>query len=401
MPKVLFVVPHLSNSMRLLADYLRYLDPAFEVTLFALEEDRRFEHEFPADCRKLFQPQTGRMTALPSQLWNIYRAARGHDLVVSWMELTPTYLSYLVGLLRGVPVIGWVHANLTRVFELGQRPKKLHLPCIRRVYPRLAAAMGCAQGVGDDLRENFGLANAGAISNGIDVDRVRRQSLQPVPARLAHVFGKPVVINVAALHFQKNQQLLLRGHAKLRESGVDHNLLFVGSGPLEQQLRDQAEDLGVGESVAFSGYVDNPYPLIRAARTFVLSSHWEGLPLVVAEALAIGTPVVSTDCPNGPREILDGGRYGSLIPCDDLEAIAAAMRQMLMDESYYQQVRALSPEGAERMSIRPRAKQLDELFWRALGVETPAAPVEATARSLKPEHAEKPAEAKRALAKVR
>src|SRR5687768_18498147 len=103
MPKVLFVVPHLSNSVRLLADYLRYLDRAFEVTLFALEEDRRFEHEFPPNCRKLFQPGGGGRLAPLSQLWNIWRAARGQDLIVSWMELTPTYMCFLAGKLRRTP----------------------------------------------------------------------------------------------------------------------------------------------------------------------------------------------------------------------------------------------------------------------------------------------------------
>ena len=367
MPKVLFVVPHLSNSMRLLADYLRYLDRAFEVTLFALEEDRRFEHEFPQNCRKLFQPQVARKLALPSQLWNIWRAARGQDLIVSWMELTPTYLCYLVGKLRRRPVIGWVHANLTRVFELGQRPRKLHGPVMRRVYPRLAAVMGCADGVGDDLRNNFHLANAGAIPNGTDVERCRKLAEQSVPERLRHVFDRPVLINVAAFHFQKNQQLLLRAHARLvRELHADHNLLFVGSGSLESQLRDLATDLNVSDHVFFSGYVDNPYPLIRAARAFVLSSHWEGLPLVLAEALAVGTPVVSTDCPNGPREILDGGRYGTLVPVDNLDAMAQAMYEVLTDDAKCAAMRAASSDGAERMSIRPRAGQLSDLFWRVL-----------------------------------
>jgi glycosyltransferase involved in cell wall biosynthesis len=367
MPKVLFVVPHLSNSMRLLADYLRYLDPAFEVTLFALEPDRRFEHEFPADCRKLFQPQVGRRLALPSMLWNIWRAAKRQDLIVSWMELTPTYLCYAVGKLRRRPVIGWVHANLTRVFELGQRPKKLHGPVMRRIYPRLAAVMGCADGVGDDLRNNFHLANAGAIPNGTDIDRCRKLAEQSVPERLRHVFDRPVIVNVAAFHFQKNQQLLLRAHARLvRELHVDHNLLFVGSGSLEAQLKDLASDLHVADHVFFSGYVDNPYPLIRAARAFVLSSHWEGLPLVVAEALAVGTPVVSTDCPNGPREILDAGRYGTLVPVDNLDAMTRAIHDVLTDDAKHAALRAASSEGAERMSIRPRARQLGELFWRVL-----------------------------------
>jgi glycosyltransferase involved in cell wall biosynthesis len=227
--------------------------------------------------------------------------------------------------------------------------------------------MGCADGVGDDLRNNFHLANAGAIPNGTDVDRCRRLAEAPVPERLRHVFDRPVIVNVAAFHFQKNQQLLLRAHARLlRELHVDHNLLFVGSGSLESQLRDLATDLGVAEHVFFSGYVDNPYPLIRAARAFVLSSHWEGLPLVVAEALAVGTPVVSTDCPNGPREILDGGRYGTLVPVDNLDAMTDSIREVLTDDAKHAAMRAASSEGAERMSIRPRARELGELFWRVL-----------------------------------
>src|SRR5688572_14188789 len=393
MPKVLFVVPHLSNSVRLLADYLRYLDRSFEVTLYALEDDRRFEHEFPANCRKLFQPPTSPRMGLPSQLWNIWRAARGHDLIVSWMELTPTYVCYLAGKLRRRPVIGWVHANLSRVFELNQRPRNLHLPVMRRVYPKLAAVMGCADGVGDDLRNNFNLANAGAIPNGTDVDRCRRLAQEPVPERLRHVFDKPVIVNVAAFHFQKNQQLLLRAHARLVHGhdgapGVEHNLLFVGSGSLEPQLRDLATDLGVANRVFFSGYVDNPYPLIRAARAFVLSSHWEGLPLVLAEAVAVGTPVVSTDCPNGPREILDGGRFGVLVPVDNLDAMTGAIREVLTSDAKCAELRAASIEGAERMSIRPRARQLGELFWRVLterGYERGFAPAPATDADDEPE----------------
>jgi len=286
---------------------------------------------------------------------------------VSWMELTPTYLCYLVGTLRRKPVVGWVHANLTRVFELGQRPKKLHGPVMRRVYPRLAAVMGCADGVGDDLRNKFHLANAGAIPNGTDIERCRKLAEAPVPDRLRHVFDRPVIINVAAFHFQKNQQLLLRAHARLvREMQVDHNLLFVGSGSLESQLRDLATDLHVSDHVFFSGYVDNPYPLIRSARAFVLSSHWEGLPLVVAEALAVGTPVISTDCPNGPREILDGGKYGTLVPVDNLDAMTESMREVLTDDAKHAAMRAASSDGAERMSIDPRARQLGDLFWRVL-----------------------------------
>ena len=120
----------------------------------------------------------------------------------------------------------------------------------------------------------------------------------------------------------------------------------------------------------------------------MLSSHWEGLPLVLAEAVAVGTPVVSTDCPNGPREILDGGRYGVLVPVDNLDAMAGAMREVLTSDAKCAELRAASAEGAERMSIRPRAKQLGELFWRVLterGYERAAAPTRVTGANDEPE----------------
>ncbi len=374
MPKVLFVVPHLSNSLRLLADYLRHLDDRFEVTLFVEEPNCRFEHEFPQEARKIIQTPSNRFVAKPRELWNIFRAARGQDLLVGWAELTPTYLTVLAGMLRRKPVVGWVHAHLSQVFALKKRPPKLHRPVMKLLYPRLVACVGCSVGVGKDLRENFGLSNAMGIPNGIDLDRVRGLGRQPVPAQLESVFDEPVVINVAALHVQKNQQLLLRSHAELIRQGIPHHLLFVGAGPLESELKQQVKDLGIDQTTFFAGYIDNPYPLIARSRLLVLCSHWEGLPLVLPEALSLDVPVVSTDCPSGPREVLDGGRYGKLVPLDDLPALTEALRALLVDDQAHKRAQSLASAGAERMSIIPRAQQMADLFWdvlRANGYEAP------------------------------
>jgi glycosyltransferase involved in cell wall biosynthesis len=85
----------------------------------------------------------------------------------------------------------------------------------------------------------------------------------------------------------------------------------------------------VDEDVAFPGFVDDPFPYMKGAGLFVLSSRWEGLPNVLIQALAVGAPAVATDCPSGPREILDGGRYGRLAPVDDEAALARAMEEEL------------------------------------------------------------------------
>jgi len=106
-------------------------------------------------------------------------------------------------------------------------------------------------------------------------------------------------------------------------------LLIFGEGPERPQLEALASTLGISDDLVLPGFVENPYAAFSRAALFVLSSDYEGLGNVLIEALACGCPVVSTDCPSGPAEILDGGRYGELVPVNDTEALAAAMIRTL------------------------------------------------------------------------
>jgi glycosyltransferase involved in cell wall biosynthesis len=109
------------------------------------------------------------------------------------------------------------------------------------------------------------------------------------------------------------------------------HLIILGRGS-RQALHDYqrlAADLGVGESISFPGFVANPYAYVARASLFVLSSIWEGSPNVLTEALALGVPVVATDCPSGPREILRNGEYGPLVPMGDVGGLARAMLAVL------------------------------------------------------------------------
>ena len=103
----------------------------------------------------------------------------------------------------------------------------------------------------------------------------------------------------------------------------------MGEGQLRETLLEQARQLGIADKVALPGFTDNPWAWMHRAAVFVLSSRWEGSPNTLTEALALGTPVVSTDCPSGPRELLSGGNIAPLVPMGDITALSEAILSTL------------------------------------------------------------------------
>lgn len=150
------------------------------------------------------------------------------------------------------------------------------------------------------------------------------------------------ILAVGTLTPRKDHRTLISAFAILRQS-VDARLLILGEGDYRTQLEAHARNLGVAGHVLMPGIMMNPWPYYRRAELHVLSSISEALPTVLIEALAAGTPVVSTDCPSGPREILCDGKFGALVPVGNAAALAAAMS------------RALSTEH-DRASLKERAK---------------------------------------------
>ncbi|SFQ62869.1 Glycosyltransferase involved in cell wall bisynthesis [Roseivivax halotolerans] len=135
------------------------------------------------------------------------------------------------------------------------------------------------------------------------------------------------LVTVGTMKAVKNHPLLLRAFAQLPRPGA--RLMFVGDGSERDALVSLAQELGVADRVIFAGFHPDPSPFYRTADLFALSSNYEGFGNVIVEALSCGTPVVSTDCPSGPNEILEGGRYGRLVPVGDEQALAQAMSDAL------------------------------------------------------------------------
>ncbi|MEA5388463.1 glycosyltransferase [Haloarculaceae archaeon H-GB2-1] len=134
----------------------------------------------------------------------------------------------------------------------------------------------------------------------------------------------PVIVSVGRFSDQKDFETLVRAFGTVRER-TDAKLVLVGDGPNRERLERLTDSLGLADAVDFVGYRDNPYPYMAAGDLFVLSSHYEGLPNVLIEAIGVGTPTVATDCPSGPREILLDGDGGYLVPVDNPDALADAM----------------------------------------------------------------------------
>lgn len=230
------------------------------------------------------------------------------------------------------PVVVTVHTTLSESSRQQQRrlTGRLWPHLLRTFYPWAASVVAVSRGAADDL----------ARSSGLPRDRVV-VVYNPVitPAGLAaasqapdHPWfapgAPPVILGVGRLTRQKDFPTLIRAFAEVRRRRPAR-LMILGEGEDRFGLTALASELGVADDVALPGFRDNAMAYMAGSALFVLSSAWEGLPTVLIEALAAGTRVVSTDCPSGPKEILQDGRLGALVPVGDAAALAAAMLDAL------------------------------------------------------------------------
>ena len=166
------------------------------------------------------------------------------------------------------------------------------------------------------------------LYNAVDLGSFQAASAQPLNDPWLEAPSCPLILAVGRLHRQKDFPTLLRAFALIRHQ-IPTRLLILGEGAERGALERLSGALGIGTEINLPGFVKNPAAWMARAAVLVLSSSWEGLPRVLLEALAVGCPVVSTDCPSGPREILAEGRFGRLIPVGDPNAMAAAILETL------------------------------------------------------------------------
>lgn len=202
---------------------------------------------------------------------------------------------------------------------------------IKRYYPYADAIIACSYGVKYDMQCNYGIeGNSSVIYNFIDKQMILKRSEERLPDVVREVLGgKEFFLNVGRLHPQKNQKRLINQFWLFHQNNGCMKLIILGSGSLEAELRKQIEELDLTEDVLLLPYTANPFAYMKCAKALVLSSHYEGLPNAVLEAMTIGCPVIATDCLSGPRELLDEKKeYES-----KLNGIRACKRGILVCDS--------------------------------------------------------------------
>lgn len=216
------------------------------------------------------------------------------------------------------------HAALSQQYaDRGFWHRKMLKWSMRLFYPRADARVVVAAATAKDLSQLSGLPE-GAFE--VIHNPVEAPSDGPIDPEVEKMWGsaRHRVLNVGRLNPQKNQQLLLESFARIA-ADRDARLIILGEGALRQQLEQRARELGISDRVIMPGFRLDPAPFYRSANLFVLSSDYEGYPLVLIEAMHCGLSVVSTDCPTGPVEVLNFGEFGGLAPCGDSSKLAETM----------------------------------------------------------------------------
>jgi glycosyltransferase involved in cell wall biosynthesis len=226
---------------------------------------------------------------------------------------------------------------------------------VRLFYPIADARVVVSRGAADDLARLSGINRERFEVIYNPVERVEIAQLSP--AKVSWGGDGARIISVGTLKAQKNHKLLIRSFARLRER-IAAKLMIVGEGALRSELQEEAERLGIKEDVLLPGFTHDVADLLASADLFVLSSDYEGFGNVLIEAMRCGVPVVTTDCPSGPAEIVADGKYGRLVPCGDEVALAEAMEASLREHPSPEILR----ERADEISGEAPVKRYIELL---------------------------------------
>lgn len=335
-----------------------------EVTLAVAREEGEFVDNIPEEVNLVDldapePPGYNLLGALPSLVAHLRQNQPG--VLLSALNRA-NIIAAFAGRMPGVDtrIVLSEHNHLSTYLEYAPRHERIVLPRLMAVtYPLADVTVCVSEGVREDLESSLGLNPdvTTMIYNAVITPEIRRMYRE----QASHPWLSsdiPVVMGLGSLTLQKDFPTLIRAVNVLRQTR-ECRLIIAGAGSQKKKLEALIERLGMADIADLPGFVDNPYAMMRQAEVFVLSSKWEGFGNVLVEALGCGCPVVSTDCPSGPAEILVGGKYGKLVPVGDEHRMADAIASQIDNPPSADRLRT----RAEMFSLETIAEEyLDTLF---------------------------------------
>ena len=323
MKKIAIVIADLDlgGGQRVAINLANALAKENDVSIVIFQDDA-IHYQAPGKLIHLECPQKNNLLG---KVFNVFKRAyklkklikqEGFDEVYGFMETAnfPTAMVFPRAALS-------VHCN----------PRELNFfetTLLKLTYPRVKHVIAVSEDVATILRSDFGLKNVSRIYNPVDAEDIIAQVEQP------YQHPKPYIVALGRFHEVKRYDLLIDAYAQSRmQQACD--LLIVGDGELRPQLEAQVKSLGLQDKAHFLGTQSNPFPYLAGARFLALSSRTEAFPMVLIEALALQCPVVATDCPTGPREIIKHGHNGLLVENENTQAFSEALDQLYFDETLH------------------------------------------------------------------
>ena len=311
-------------------------------------QDDEIHYQAPGKLIHLNCPQKHN---LPGKVFNVFKRAyklrqlikkNRYDEVYGFMETAnfPTAMVFPKAALS-------VHCN----------PRELSFfesTLVKLTYPRVKHVIAVSEDVASILRSDFGLNNVSRIYNPVDTEDVVAQVKTP------HQHPKPYIVALGRFHEVKRYDLLINAYANSKMHN-DCDLIIVGDGELRPELEIQVKSLNLENKVHFAGTQSNPFPYLAGAKFLALSSRTEAFPMVLIEALALQCPVVATDCPTGPREIVRDGENGLLVENENTAAFSKALDRLFFDEELLHTFKHNALPSIQHLSGEAIAKE-----WLAL-----------------------------------
>ncbi|RAU82419.1 glycosyltransferase [Pontibacter arcticus] len=303
------------------------------VDVFLTKKEGEFLDQIPANVR-IIEGKGRALTSIPKFIK--YLNAERPDAVISAREFL-NIVNIACCACSSAPTLPVVslHTNQTAQNFYTNTDKSLYsnsyfIRMARMLYKKPKKIIAVSGGVADDFAMRMGVPRQKieVIYNPVYKEYVEEAAPVNQTFQTFTKDGRRFIVGVGRFALQKDFSTLLKAFHLVRKTD-DITLILLGEGPLRQELEAEIKSLGLTENVLLLGFVDNPLYYIKRAAAIAVSSKFEGFGNIIVEALGVGTPVVSTDCPSGPSEILENGKYGKLVPVGDPQAMATAIVETL------------------------------------------------------------------------
>lgn len=372
--KILVLHGHLSmgGEERVLLNVLRNLiELGYDVDLLITwnhGENNLFENEIPkkVNYEFLFDNYNGKSKIIKE----IYRLRtkttylkkvekiieeKKYDVIIDYSSNLLKYKNFDIK----VPIFAWIHFSLTFGEKLsGEKVEKY-----KKQYKKYDKILTICDTMRDEFVEILGMdkTKVELVYNPINLEIIRKKA-ENVNPKYGNYLKEDYFLQVSRLTQQKQPEHLVDIYYKLKQRGIKEKLYFIGNGEKVKLIKQKIKEYNLEDDIILLGQIENPYPFFKNAKLFLHTAKYEGLPTVLLESLAFGTPVVAYDCPTGPKDILGkNSEYGELIPLNDKDTFVKRVYELIDNNEKYENYKKMSLIRANDFSMETNKLKLKKL----------------------------------------